>query len=62
MRAFTTKAVGVWANFAFTCVTCGQECTVTNSRPDPHTCTPPTHSKPVTLADIRAALARRTNA
>jgi len=55
MRAFTTKAQGIHANFAFTCVTCGQECTVTNTRPDPHACT---ERRPLTLADIRAALGK----
>lgn len=33
-----TKPAGIWANFTTNCATCGAECTVTNSRPDPHTC------------------------
>lgn len=35
---FTTRPQGIWANFTTNCATCGAELTVTNSRPDPHTC------------------------
>lgn len=55
---FTTKPKGIHATFAFTCVTCGGECTVTNGKPDPHTCRIDT-DKPITLAQIRAALDNR---
>lgn len=44
---------GVWANFTFDCITCGAELTVTNGKPDPHDC-----ERPVSLADIRAALGK----
>lgn len=56
-----TRPQGIHANFAFTCPACGAECTVTNSRPDPHTCRIET-GKPITLADLRAALERKSNA
>jgi hypothetical protein len=51
-----TKPRGIWATFRTECASCRGELTVTNSRPDPHEC----RDKPVTLADIRAALGRRT--
>ncbi len=50
-----TKPRGIWATFAYTCVTCGAECTVTNSRPDPHACR---IEAPITLADLRSALGK----
>jgi hypothetical protein len=46
---------GVWANFTTTCVTCGGEITITNGRQEPHQC----REAPITLADIRSALANR---
>ena len=52
-----TKPKGIHATFAYTCVTCGAECTVTNSRPDPHTCRIDL-DRP-TLADLDAALDNR---
>lgn len=33
-----TSPRGIWADFRFTCVHCGGECTVTNGRVDPHLC------------------------
>lgn len=59
MAAFTTKPKGIHATFSFTCVTCGAECMVTNSRPDPHECRIELPERPITLADIRAALERK---
>jgi len=52
-----TKPKGIHATFAFTCVTCGQECTVANSRPDPHECR---IEAPLSLAQLRAALDNRS--
>jgi hypothetical protein len=49
---FRTKATGIWANFRTDC-TCGAELTVTHGRVEAHQCR---ERKPVTLADIRAAL------
>jgi len=54
-----TKPRGIHATFRTDCH-CGQELTVTNGRPDPHDCRPP--EQPVSLADIRAALERKSNA
>lgn len=53
-----TKARGDWANFATTCHVCRGDLTITNGRQDPHDCREP--ERPVSLADIRAALERRT--
>lgn len=50
-----TKPRGIWATFATTCE-CGAEITVTNGRPESHEC-----ERPITLAELRAALERRTN-
>lgn len=50
-----TKPRGMWANFETTC-TCGGVLTITNGRVDPHDCREP---RPVTLADLRAALNNR---
>lgn len=47
-----TKPRGIWANFRTDCH-CGSEITISNARIDPHDCRVP---RPVTLADIRAAL------
>lgn len=33
-----TKAKGIWANFVSACFRCSEPVTVTNGRPDPHTC------------------------
>ena len=46
-----TKPRGIHANFRTDCP-CGAELTVRNGRIDPHQC----REKPVTLAQIRAAL------
>ncbi len=51
-----TKPKGIHANFSFNCPTCGEECTVSNTRPDPHQCR---IEAPITLAQLRAALDRR---
>lgn len=32
------KPRGIHANFTSTCVMCGAEITVSNGKPDPHTC------------------------
>ena len=50
-----TRPRGIWANFTTTCP-CGAEITITNGHPDPHQC----REQPVTLADLRAALERRS--
>lgn len=47
-----TKPRGIWANFRTDCV-CGAEITVTNGRIDFHQC-----GRPISLADIRAALGK----
>ena len=52
---FRTKPRGMWANFQTECG-CGGVLTVTGGRIDPHTCEEP---KPITLADLRAALDNR---
>jgi hypothetical protein len=49
-----TKPRGIHATFVTDCP-CGAELTVTNGRLDPHEC----RDKPVSLADIRAALGSR---
>lgn len=54
-----TKPKGIHATFATDCPTCGSELTVTNGRIDRHECERP--QRPITLADIRAALENRTN-
>jgi hypothetical protein len=63
-----TKTQGPWANFGSDCYRCGGELTVSNGRPDPHTCDFRARNleavreqldKPITLADIRAALDNR---
>jgi hypothetical protein len=51
-----TKPRGIHATFQSSCFKCGDDITITNGRPDPHEC----RDKPVTLADIRAALGRGT--
>lgn len=43
---FKTKARGMWATFAFDCPCCRCEATVSNARPDPHTC--PEREQPIT--------------
>jgi hypothetical protein len=48
---FRTKATGIWANFQTHCFKCGYVVTVSNGRPEHHTC-----ERPITLADLRAAL------
>jgi hypothetical protein len=53
-----TKARGEWANFSTTCYACAGALTITNGRIDHHDCREP--ERPVSLADIRAALENRT--
>lgn len=50
-----TKPKGIHANFSTDCP-CGAELTVTNGRIDNHRCEP---IKPITLAQLRAALDAR---
>ena len=52
-----TKPKGIHANFRTDCG-CGGEITVTNGRIDPHQCRIELPERPVTLAQIRAALDR----
>lgn len=47
-----TKPRGIWATFTTQCQ-CGQDLTVSNGWIDPHEC-----ERPVTLADLRAALGK----
>lgn len=63
-----TKARGVWATFETSCYRCDGELTVSNGRPDPHTCDFRARNleavreqidKPITFAQIRAALDNR---
>lgn len=56
MATFKTKPQGVWANFRTDCHRCKGEVTVSHGRVDPHDCQP---DRPVTLADLRAALDNR---
>lgn len=56
-----TKPRGIHATFQTECVYCRGDLTVSNGRPDPHTCRIETPDRPVSLADIRAALEARTN-
>lgn len=49
-----TKPRGIHASFQTECWKCAAEITVSNGRPDPHTC-----ERPITLADLRAALDNR---
>lgn len=49
-----TKPRGMHATFATDCPNCEGELTVTNGSPGPHQC-----ERPVSLADIRAALAAK---
>jgi len=51
-----TKARGIHANFAVDCPRCDGEFTISNGRIDPHDCREP--GRPVSLADIRAALSK----
>jgi hypothetical protein len=51
-----TRPKGIHATFATDCHECGSERTISNGRVDPHNCEQP---RPVTLADIRAALDAR---
>jgi hypothetical protein len=53
---FRTKPTGPHATFSYDCPRCRQEATVTNAKPDPHTCTEP---RPLTLEQLRAALDNR---
>lgn len=46
-----TKPHSIHATFETECTTCAADITVTNGRPNPHQC-----ERPVSLADIRAAL------
>ena len=51
------KPKGIHATFQSECWKCGDEITVSNGRVDNHDCRPP---QPKTLAEIRAALDRRS--
>lgn len=51
-----TRPRGIHANFETSCPTCRTVITITNGRIDPHEC-----AQPVTLADLRAALERKSN-
>jgi len=54
--AFRTKPRGEQLSFITSCFKCAGDMTISNGRPDPHTCREP---KPITLADLRAALDNR---
>jgi len=60
MANFRTKPKGIHATFRTDCG-CGGELTVTNGRVDPHQCRIEPAERPVTLAQIRAALDNRNN-
>jgi len=60
MANFRTKPKGIHANFRTDCG-CGAEITVTNGRIDPHQCRIEPAERPVSLAQIRAALDNRNN-
>lgn len=51
-----TKPRGIHATFATTCHACRGDLTISGGRIDPHDCRPP--ERPVSLADIRAALGK----
>jgi len=55
MATFKTKPRGDQASFVTDCH-CGGELTISNGRIDPHQCR---EQRPVTLADLRAALDNR---
>lgn len=55
-----TKPKGIHANFVTSCHACRGDLTISNGRVDPHTCRIETVERPVSLADIRAALENRT--
>jgi len=50
-----TKPRGIHANFTTECASCRGDLTVSNGRVEYHEC----RDKPVSLADIRAALSNR---
>jgi len=56
-----TKPKGIHATFASECFKCADVITVTNGRIDPHQCRIELTERPVTLAQIRAALDNRNN-
>lgn len=53
-----TRPQGIHATFETECIHCRGVLTVSNGSPDPHDCRQP--ERPVSLADIRAALENRT--
>jgi hypothetical protein len=55
MATFKTKPRGDQASFVTDCH-CGGELTISNGRIDPHQCR---EKRPITLADLRAALDNR---
>jgi len=54
--AFKTKPRGDQLSFETDCWKCAGELTITNGRPERHDCREP---KPITLAQIQAALGRK---
>ena len=56
-----TKPKGIHATFESSCFKCADVITVSNGRIDPHQCRIEPAERPVTLAQIRAALDNRTN-
>jgi len=55
--AFRTKPRGEQLSFVTECVKCRGELSISNGRVDRHDCEP----RPISLADLRAALDNRTN-
>jgi hypothetical protein len=56
MATFKTKPRGDQASFVTSCFKCGGELTINHGRVDPHQCR---EQRPVTLAQIQAALDNR---
>lgn len=68
---FRTKPRGIHATFETVCYRCNGVLTISNGRPDPHTCDFRDRNleavreqldNPITLADLDAELDRRSNA
>ena len=55
---FRTKPRGEQLSFITSCWKCAGDMTISNGRPDPHTCREP---NPITLDQIRFALGNRSN-
>jgi len=55
--AFRTKPRGEQLSFLTECWKCAGELSITNGRPERHDCEP----RPISLADLRAALDNRNN-